>query len=228
MLDGLASIAEVHDIMILSDEVYRPLFHSISPTQEDFPPSMLHLPYSKAIVTGSLSKAYSLAGIRVGWIASRSLDILAACSQARDYTTISVSQLDDQVATFALSQHCVHNLLSRNIRLAKINLDILEAFIEKHRFACQWVKPLAGTTAFVKFTRMGNEIDDVAFCERLIEQTGVMLCPGSKCFGGDRDFTGYVRIGFCCETKVLREGLEKMTDFMRSDYKLLPTADGSS
>ena len=213
--------------MILSDEVYRPLFHSISLSSEEFPPSMLHIPYSKAIVTGSLSKAYSLAGIRVGWMASRSSDILAACLQARDYTTISVSQLDDQVAAFALSQHCVHSLLSRNIKLAKRNVEILERFIEKHRWACEWVKPVAGTTAFVKFTKMGNEINDIIFCEQLIKKTGVMLCPGSRCFGSDRDFKGYVRVGFCCETNVLEEGLEKLTDFMKSDYKTLPTSGGS-
>lgn len=94
-LDALIDIAEKYDLIIHSDEVYRPLFHSISPGAPEFPPSILSLPYSKVIATGSLSKAYSLAGIRVGWIASRSPDIVDACAQARDYTTISVSQLDD-------------------------------------------------------------------------------------------------------------------------------------
>ena len=47
------------DIIILSDEVYRPLFHSISPADEEFPPSMISMGYEKTIVTGSMSKAYS-------------------------------------------------------------------------------------------------------------------------------------------------------------------------
>jgi len=224
-LDALVEIAEEHGLIIHSDEVYRPLFHSISPGAPEFPPSILSLPYAKTIATGSLSKAYSLAGIRVGWIASRSTKIIEACAQARDYTTISVGQLDDQIAAFALSPSCVHGLLHRNIQLAKVNLEILEKFVENHRWACEWIKPVAGTTAFIKFSQIGSEINDVAFCEALMEQTGVMLVPGSRCFGDGVDFKGFVRFGFCCETPVLEEGLEKLAKFMKLGYKKLPLAE---
>lgn len=212
------------DIIIHSDEVYRPLFHSIGPGDPEFPPSMLNLSYPKILVTGSMSKAYSLAGIRVGWIASRSQELLEACLRARDYTTISVSQFDDQIAAFALSQRCVHSLLSRNIQLAKKNLKLLERFVEGHRWACEWVKPLAGTTAFIKFCLMGDPVDDEAFCDELVRQTGVILSPGSKCFGDGKDFKGYVRVGFCCETQVLQEGLEKLSAFMKAGFKKTPVA----
>ena len=222
MLDWLIEIAEERNLIIMADEVYRPLFHSISPGSSDFPPSVLSLSYTKVIATGSLSKAYSLAGIRVGWIASRSSELIEACAQARDYTTISVSQLDDQIAAYALSQSCIHRLLGRNIKLAQQNLATLDKFVENFRWACEWVKPVAGTTAFIKFSKMGQEIDDVVFCEKLIEETGVMLCPGSRCFG--EEFKGYVRFGFCCETNVLDEGLEKLRGFMKKGYQALPVA----
>lgn len=222
MLDWLIEIAEERNLIIMADEVYRPLFHSISPGSSDFPPSVLSLSYTKVIATGSLSKAYSLAGIRVGWIASRSSELIEACAQARDYTTISVSQLDDQIAAYALSQSCIHRLLGRNIKLAQQNLATLDKFVENFRWACEWVKPVAGTIAFIKFSKMGQEIDDVVFCEKLIEETGVMLCPGSRCFG--EEFKGYVRFGFCCETNVLDEGLEKLRGFMKKGYQALPVA----
>jgi aspartate/methionine/tyrosine aminotransferase len=224
-LDALIDVAGEHNLIIHSDEVYRPLFHSISPSTPEFPPSILSLPYSRTIATGSLSKAYSLAGIRVGWIASRSPEIIEACAQARDYTTISVSQLDDQAAAYALSPDCIHALLGRNIQLAKRNLESLAKFIENHRWACDWVKPVAGTTAFIRFSKMGSEIDDVAFCETLMEETGVMLVPGSRCFGGGSEFNGFVRFGFCCETEVLEEGLDKLGMFMKTAYKKLPLAE---
>ncbi len=224
-LDALIDVAGEHNLIIHSDEVYRPLFHSISPSTPEFPPSILSLPYSRTIATGSLSKAYSLAGIRVGWIASRSPEIIEACAQARDYTTISVSQLDDQVAAYALSPNCIHALLGRNIQLAKRNLDSLASFVENHRWACDWVKPVAGTTAFIRFSKMGSEIDDVAFCETLMEETGVMLVPGSRCFGGGSEFNGFVRFGFCRETEVLEEGLDKLSKFMKAAYKRLPLAE---
>ena len=208
----------------MSDEVYRPLFHSISPVDPEFPPSILSLGYENTIATGSLSKAYALAGIRVGWVASRSPHIIEACASARHYTTISVSQLDDQIASFALSADCIHNLLSRNIKLAKANLSILENFIEKHRWACDWTKPVAGTTAMVRFSRQGQEVDDVAFCKSLMAETGVMFCPGCQCFGDGQYFKGYVRIGYVCETEVLEQGLVELRAFMKGAFAHVPLA----
>ena len=220
-MEEIVNLAEEHDLYILADEVYRPLFHSISPMDKDFPPSILSMAYPKAIVTGSMSKAYALAGIRTGWIASRSQEVIESCASTRDYTTISVSQLDDQVASFALDPSCVHSLLGRNIRLAKTNLDILAAFTDEHGTVCEWIKPVAGTTAFIKFSRDGKVIDDVEFCLLLLKQTGVMFCPGTRCFG--EDFKGYIRMGYVCETSVLQDGLAALKGFLKEEYKNVPT-----
>ena len=202
--------------MILSDEVYRPIFHSISPADPEFPPSILSMGYKKAIATGSLSKAYSLAGIRVGWLASHDRSIIEACAEARHYTTLSVSQLSDQVAAYALSQDTIHNLLARNIQLAKTNLEILDRFVVRHDDFCEWVKPVAGTTAFVRFARDGKPVDAAEFCDKLQVSTGVLFVPGNLCFG--REFQGFVRIGYVCETSVLKEGLDKVKEFMRKEF----------
>lgn len=171
-----------------------------------------------------MSKAYSLAGLRVGWIASRDRNLIEAFASARDYTTISVSAIDDAIASHALAPACVHNLLKRNLELAQKNLAILEKFIESHRWACDWVKPRAGTTAFVRFSKDGKPVDDVAFCEMLLEKTGVMFVPGKACFGGDKDFAGYVRMGFVNETDVLTDGLEALKSFMQDGYEKVPVA----
>ncbi|KAJ5966543.1 hypothetical protein N7481_013257 [Penicillium waksmanii] len=168
-------------------------------------------------------EAYSLAGLRVGWIASRSSSLIEKCANSRDYTAISVGQIGDAVASFALAPECIHNLLRRNIELARTNLAILEKFIDSHRWACDWIKPKAGTTAFVRFTKMGKPINDVAFCETLQEKSGVMFVPGSLCFGGGEDFQGYVRIGYACETEVLEKGLEALRIFMEDEYENVPS-----
>ncbi|PGH01071.1 hypothetical protein AJ79_08041 [Helicocarpus griseus UAMH5409] len=220
-LESIIQIARDHSITVISDEVYRPLFHSISPVDEEFPPSVLSLGYDNVIVSGSMSKAYSLAGIRVGWLASPNNDLIAACKNWRSYTTISVSQLDEQVASYALNE-CLHNLLKRNNGLAKHNLGLLEKFIEQHRWACEWVKPVAGSVAFVKFSKMGRAVDGEVFCQRLLEKEGVLIVPGSVCFGKGEDFKGYVRIGFVTETKVLEEGLERLKAFMMEGFEGLP------
>lgn len=215
ILLGLVKFAEERDIIILSDEVYRPLFHGISPVDEEFPPSMISLGYSKTIITGSMSKAYSLAGIRIGWIASRDRSIIEAIAAARDYTTISVSQLDDQVASYALSASVLHALLGRNIKLAKTNVALLEAFVNEHSSICSWVKPNGGTTAFIKFETKGQPVEDAQFCIDVIEKTKVMLLPGSKCFG--QEFKGFVRIGFVCETEILQEALKNLGGYVRDN-----------
>lgn len=260
-LSEIAAIAAAHNIAILCDEVYRPLFHSLSPTDPDLPPSALNINinttpqtpqggsgYPNIIVTGSMSKAFSLAGIRVGWIASPSLPLINQFASSRHYTTISVSQLDDAVAAFALADHCVHALLGRNIALARTNLGLLEEFVREYRGRgwCEWVRPVAGTTAFVRFTRDGRAVDDAMFCRRLVEERGVLLVPGGLCFGdmynddkvelpdgdGARDggqrqreegeFAGYVRIGFVNSTDVVREGLDELRRFMREEFESVP------
>lgn len=188
----------------------------------EFPPSILSMGYKKTVATGSLSKAYSLAGIRVGWLASRDRSIVERCADARHYTTISVSQLDEQVAAFALGPETIHALLSRNIQLAKTNLEVLEKFVGRHDEECEWVRPTAGTTAFVRFQRDGKPVDDVELCKRLMEKTGVMFVPGSRCFG--EEWKGYVRIGYVCETEVLREGLKEVQNYLKKEFDELPLA----
>lgn len=224
LLQSLVDLAREKNIIIVSDEVYRPIFHSISPIDPNFPPSILSLGYANTIATGSMSKAYSLAGIRVGWLASRSPELVERVYSARHYTTLSVSQLDSAVAAYALSHHTIHSLLARNINLAKTNLAILEKFVIKHDDVISWTKPVAGTTAFLLFHRKEKPVDDMVLCKRLIEETGVLWCPGRHCFGRERDFTGYVRVGFCCAEDVLKEGLEKVRVWMRKEFDDVPLA----
>jgi len=179
--------------------------------------------YENVVVTGSMSKAYSLAGLRIGWIASRSTPLIEKIASARHYTTISVSALSEHIAAYALSPSTVHGLLARNIQLAKTNLALLEKFMVKNEDEAEWVKPVAGTTAFVKFHREGKAVDDVDFCKKLLEATGVLFVPGSMCFGDE--WKGYVRIGFVNQTEVVKEGLDAVTKFVRKQLDEVALAE---
>lgn len=228
VLRQIVSFAQERGILILSDEVYRPLFHNLfddeqsvatgnSGSSTTIPSTITSFGYPNVLVTGSMSKAYALAGIRLGWVASPNKDLIARLASARDYTTISVSRLDDAVATYALSPPVVTPLLRRNVALAKANVALLEQFVLRHAEVCSWVKPVAGTTAFVQFRRKGGDpVSDVDFCLDLLDKTKVFFVPGSKCFGGQVDFQGYVRIGFVCHTDVLEEGLAKLDDYVKT------------
>ncbi|KAI0893626.1 PLP-dependent transferase [Annulohypoxylon nitens] len=220
VLSEIVNIARKHDIILFSDEVYRPLFHSVEP--DSIPLSAISMGYPKTIATSSMSKAWALAGIRVGWIASRDPSIISAIASARDYTTISVSQLDDQVARYALSASVRPQLIARNISLVQNNLKILEKFVKDHSSTCSWVKPSAGTTALVRFnTKDRTPVNDEQFCKDVLEKTKVMFLPGSRCFGHGQtsSFDGTVRIGYVSETEVLRQALEELGVYITDNLK---------
>lgn len=170
-----------------------------------------------------MSKAFSLAGLRVGWIASRQHSVIEACAVARDYNTISVSLLNDGMAAYALSPAVVKKILERNIELCKTNLRILDDFVTREvsivsggRWKALYVKPTGGTTAFIKLIpKDGRPVDDKRFCELLVEKKGVMFLPGGACFGNGKEFEGYFRIGYGCATEVLKSGLERLGEFLR-------------
>ncbi|KAF3482906.1 aspartate aminotransferase [Arthroderma uncinatum] len=222
-LKEIIAIAREHSIVVFSNEIFRPLFHSVHPGDEEFPPSVLSLGYDDVIVTGSMSKVYSLPGIRVGWIASRNKKLIDQCTKLRSYTTISVSQLDEAVAAYALDGSCLHALLKRNTDLARQNLALLVSFIEKYKWACEWVKPVASSVAFVKFAKMGKPVDDLEFCAQLLQKKGVLLVPGAQCFGPG-EYTGYVRVGYAIDAKEFEAGLDLLKEFMEEEYENIPLA----
>jgi aspartate/methionine/tyrosine aminotransferase len=217
-LEEIVKIARDHSIIILSDEVYYPLFHSVSP----IPPSIISLGYDKVVATSALSKAYSLAGLRVGWIASRDPSIIDLCVNSRSYALITMSRVDEHLASLALNPPTVQHLLDRNNTLSKRNLQVVQDFIDQHSSTCQWVQPVGAPIGFVKFVKDGKPINDVEFCTKLLEKKSVLLVPGSKCFGDGNEFQGYVRLGFGEETEHLKASLNAVHEFLEEEYGDLP------
>ncbi|KAI6844098.1 PLP-dependent transferase [Hortaea werneckii] len=222
-LQQIVDVAAKHNIFVLSDETYRPLFHSLPSTDDDPPPSIVNMGYKNVVATGSLSKAFSLAGIRIGWLVSPNPDIIEWCAAVRHYTHITASQVDDQIATFALHPSTKDPLIARNLRLARNNIKIMEDWVNRHADVASWVKPQAATTAFVKIERDGKPVHAAWLCEKLYDVTGVMVLPGDTCFG-DR-FKGYIRIGYVQETRILESGLKLLGDFLNQELRKMPLAD---
>lgn len=215
-LQSIVVFAKARNIIVFADEVYRPLFHGLPSGAE--PPSILSLGYDRTVSTSSMSKAWSLAGVRVGWIATRDVEVFRAVESARNYTTISVSQLDDMVAGYALSDAVRPALLRRNMELARTNCDLVAAFVEEHADVCSWVRPTAGTTAFVQFRRGGKLVRDGEFCLEILEKAGVLVMPGSTCFGDGTDFEGHMRFGYVCSTGVLKDALSRLGSYLKGEY----------
>ncbi|KAI1041595.1 hypothetical protein LB505_001829 [Fusarium chuoi] len=180
--------------------------------QIDILKSATSLGYERTITTGSISKGYALARIWVGWIASQ-VRHLSHHGRVR-HTTISVSQIDDQVAKYALSPAVLPSLVDRNLTLARHNAKLVKEFIGRYKAVCSWVEPTAGTTSFVRFIKNDQPINDVNFCLDLLGKNNDLFVAGSNCFGNDEDFKEYIRMGYVCETHVLVKGLKRLGTYI--------------
>jgi aspartate/methionine/tyrosine aminotransferase len=212
VLADIVCFASQRSITILSDEVFRPLFHTTP--AEGAPPSIMSFSgsYSNIIATSSLSKAFSLPGIRLGWAISPNLELIRPITWARDYTTISVSQVDQEIATFALSGPVRDAILHRSLAICAKNLALLESFVAAHADRLRWVKPAGGSAAFVRVLDPNTRepVDDGVYCETLLRETGLLIVPGGVTFGteAEDDWKGYLRVGFVCEPRRFERALE--------------------
>lgn len=200
-LKRIVDIAKRYDAYILCDEVYRGLEHEASFKT----PSIVDL-YEKGISTGSMSKVFSLAGLRLGWIVGSS-EVVKQCFSHRDYMTISCGRVDECLALIALKNK--DKLLERNLGIVRKNYKMLSSWVDDEK-RVRWVPPKAGTTAFLNFSDYG--IPSSVFCEGLLAETGAFLVPGSA-FGPE--FNGWVRIGYACASEVLQEGLKLLSNFLK-------------
>lgn len=197
-LMGIVEIAKSCGAYVLCDEVYRGLNHE----GESFTTSIIDL-YEKGISTGSMSKTFSLAGLRIGWVAGPK-DFIKGVNKQRDYHIISCGMIDDRLATIAIENKDA--IVKRNLEIVRKNLETLDRWISKEPLIT-YVKPKAGTTAFLKYD---IDMPSEEFCLRLLKEKSVMLLPGKAL-----DMEGYLRIGFANTPKIIEEGLEKISEFLR-------------
>ena len=196
-LQQIAQIAREAGAWVLCDEVYR----GTDQTGDGRTASMADL-YEKGISTAGMSKAFSLAGLRLGWVVAPP-ELLAKVSIHRDYDTISVGRIDDHFATLALE--AADRVLGRAQAITRGNLQILSDWIDTQP-RLKWVRPASGTTAFVHFDAPMTSRE---FCIALLEDTGVMFTPGSAL-----GVEGWLRIGYANSPEILREGLRRTGEFL--------------
>ena len=199
MLSKIVEIAQSFDAYIICDEVYR----GTNQKGNGYGSSIADL-YAKGISTGSMSKTYSLAGLRLGWITA-SPQILEQISIHRDYNTISVGMLDDYFASIALEHR--DKIALRNLKITRNNLQILDNWVENENYI-SYVKPSAGTTALLKYE---YDIASRDFCIQILENTGVLFAPGSA-----MDMEGWLRIGYANDPSVLSDGLETLSKYLKT------------
>lgn len=195
----LVELARVHDLMIFSDEVYRLLGPS---TTELWAPPLSTL-YDKALSLGVMSKAFGMAGLRVGWLTCENEEILDRLQKYKHYLSICNSCLSEIVSLITL--RAKSEILQRNRSIVDQNLPLLDSAIAESDGALSWVRPGGGCVGFVRIEVAGG-VD--LFAHRLVDETGVLIMP-ARIF----DFPGnYFRVGF--GRRSMPQALERFLSFL--------------
>ena len=196
LLEKIVDIARSVGAYILCDEVYRHLTQT-----DEWCESIADL-YEKGISVSSMSKVFSLAGIRMGWIATHDKAALAAFLSHRDYNLISCGMFDDAIACVALRHSDA--MLKRNRGIVRENLAILDEWVKSHPHF-YYTKPQAGTTALVYYD---FDLPSYEFCKRAYHESGAFVTPGD-CFEQPHS----MRIGYASDTQTLKVGLAALAAF---------------
>jgi aspartate/methionine/tyrosine aminotransferase len=200
--DELAQImAAAHErgAVVFSDEMYRLL--EFDPATRL--PSAVSLEESAVALSG-LSKAFMLAGLRIGWLITRDAALRARLAAFKDYTTICPPAPSELLALMALRTK--DRLLERLMHYLRRNLDLLDATMPAFADRIAWRRPPAGTVAF---PRLLDAIPVAEFCDALRAQQGVLLLPGDV-----YDWSGnHFRLGF--GRKSLPQALEGLVAYLR-------------
>ncbi len=197
LLEEVIAICDRAGAWLLCDEVYR----GIDQHDPGTTASVADL-YHRGISTGSMSKAFSLAGIRLGWIAAPA-EFAEEVTIHRDYSTISVSMVDDHLACIALDS--AEAILERNRSLVRANNATLTDWVAGQE-QLSWVRPNGGTTALLHYPDPTPSRD---LCTDVLATTGVLLTPGSAL-----DAEGALRIGYANNPAILERGLDRLGDYL--------------
>src|SRR5579859_410788 len=195
-LDALHAFTAERRIQLVVDEVYHPIYHG-KPTR-----SAARLPH--ATVISDLSKAFSISGVRTGWIIERDADRRKQYWTARAYFTVTNSTTGEILSEVAVRRREV--VLGKAQEVASRNLKLLERFMAEHQDVLGWMPPRGGMTAFLWLE--GGE-NARPFCQAAAER-GVLLVPGD-CY----DTPEYFRLGFAASGDDFSRALERFGEFVK-------------
>jgi aspartate/methionine/tyrosine aminotransferase len=199
-MDAIVAAAERVGAWLLADEVYSGA-ERLTDTQT---PSFWGR-YDKVLAMNSLSKAYGLPGLRIGWVVGPA-DTVDEIWARHEYTTISTTMLSNKLAAIALSPQVRPRLIRRTRDYIRRGFPILDAWLESHEGTFTLVPPQA---AAITFARYHLGINSTELVERLMREKSVLIVPGDH-FGLDH----YLRISYGLPPDYLRAGLDRIHELI--------------
>ncbi|SLN24008.1 Capreomycidine synthase [Roseovarius albus] len=212
-LEALVALCRKHGIWILSDEVYR----GVELNPDDRMPQIADL-YERGISLNVMSKAYGLPGLRVGWIAAQDKELLQRVERYKHYLSICNSAPSETLSLIALKAR--DQILAENQQLLSKNVVALESLFADFPCLVEWARPKGGCVAFPRYIGPG---DGEIFCREILQESGVLLLPGSIYASELSDIPdNHFRVGFG-RGQVFEDGLAAMRAHFEAHYPSFKT-----
>lgn len=215
----LISLAREFNLYLMWDEVYRGVeqpnpqssqlqqqqqlpYISANSVRDSLAPAAAL--YPKAISVGGTSKAYGLAGLRVGWICSQNLKALKSIADSKHYLSICNSGPSEVLALIAARNR--NKIFDRNQAIIQRNVQLIQNHVDRNSDRFDWTPPVGGCSALVRVNYFPKDLDNIdSFAEKLITEYGILILPASHFLVYDNQHlanelaTRYFRIGFARE-----------------------------
>lgn len=199
-MDAIVACAARSDAWILADEVYR----GANRLSDEENPSFYGR-YDRVLAVGSMSKAYGLPGLRIGWVVGP-VDTIDDIWARHEYTTISATMLSNKLAAIALSPEVRPRLLKRTRDYIRKGYPVLQEWIERHAGTFTLTPPDAASIAFIRYHL---DVNSTALTEHLRKEKSVLIVPGDH-FGMDH----FLRIAFGLPRDYLVAALNRIHDLI--------------
>lgn len=197
----IAAIAEKHDLVVISDEIYERLIYGIQYKSFASLPGM----YNRAIVLSGVSKSFAMTGWRIGYAVSTP-EIMAGIRKLHQYLIMSAPTMG-QVAALAALQDGEDDVESMRQQYDTRRKTIVGGFNE---LGLMCFEPRGAFYAFPSVAASG--MSDEQFCETLLQEEKVAMIPGNA-FG--ESGRGFVRASYATSLENIEEALERIGRFMR-------------
>jgi len=199
-MDAIVGAAERVGAWLLADEVY-----SGAERLTDAQTPSFWGRTDRVLATGSLSKAYGLPGLRIGWVVGPA-DIVDEIWARHEYTAICTTVLSNKLAAIALSPKVRPRLIQRAREYIRRGFPILDGWLNAHEGVFHVIPPQAAAIAFVRYHL---DFNSTKLVERLMNEKSVFIVPGDH-FGMDH----YLRISFGLPPDYLQAGLDRMHELI--------------
>ena len=201
-MDRIVDLTSRSGSWLLADEVYRGaerLTDEISPS--------FYGKYDKVIAIGSMSKAYGLPGLRIGWAATEAQEVLDEMWARHEYIAISATMLSNKLAAIALRPETRTHLLGRTRNYIREGFPILQQWMDDHPGVFSLAPPDASAVAFIRYNL---EINSSELTQRLVTEKSVLIVPGDH-FGLDH----HIRVSFGLPHDYLTSALDRIAGLIK-------------